>query len=193
MKMSTQSLALAALATLPTLAHAHPGHVELLGFASGFAHPLAGADHLLAMLAVGLWGAQLGGRAQWLLPVSFVSFMLLGAGLGIAGVAVPGVEQGIVVSVLLLGLLLVRAARLPLAIGAALVAGFAAMHGLAHGSEMPIAASVPAYTFGFMLSTALLHMAGLALGFGLRAGRMGWGSRMLGGVIALCGLGLAMG
>lgn len=192
MKIITQFLTLAALATLPTLANAHAGHAESLGLASGFGHPLAGMDHLLAMLAVGLWGAQIGGRAQWLLPVSFVSFMLLGAGLGIAGVAVPGVEQGILVSVLLLGLLLVRAARLPLATGAALVAGFAAMHGLAHGSEMPVASSVPAYAFGFMLSTALLHMAGLALGFGLRAGRMGWVSRLLGGVIALSGLGLAL-
>lgn len=192
MKNIKQFLIPALLGMLPAIAHAHPGHAESLGLASGFGHPLAGADHLLAMLAVGLWGAQIGGRAQWLLPLSFVSFLLLGAGLGIAGVAVPGVEQGIVVSVLLLGLLLVQAARLPLTVGAALVACFASMHGLAHGSEMPSTSSVPAYMFGFVLSTALLHMAGLGLGRSVQDGRMAWVTRLLGGIIALSGLGLAL-
>jgi urease accessory protein len=121
-------------------------------------------DHVLAMVAVGLWAAQLGGRARWALPATFVSLMAAGAALGMGGISVPGIEQGIMASVLVLGLLVATAARLPLAAGAAIVGGFALFHGFAHGSEMPANASGFAFGAGFVFSTLLLHAVGLAIG-----------------------------
>jgi len=132
-------LAIAFLA-LPVLASAHPGHDghELTwDFSGGFAHPLSGWDHLLVMIAVGLWAAQLGGHARWLVPAAFAGVMALGAALGEEGVTFPGIEQGIAASVLVLGLLIAAAVRLPVTAGAALVGVFAIFHGLAHGAEMP--------------------------------------------------------
>ena len=159
--MNTRSTALfaTALALSPTLAHAHPGHAAV-DFAGGFAHPLLGPDHLLAMLAVGLWAAQLGGRARWFVPAAFVSVMTLGAALGMTGAHLPLVEQGIIASVLVLGVLIAAAARLPLAASVALVGVFALFHGFAHGAEMPASAN----GLGFVLATAALHAVGLALG-----------------------------
>lgn len=178
---------LALLAT-PMLAQAHPGHGELDGLVSGLVHPLAGLDHLLAMLATGLWGAQLGGRARWLLPVLFVTFMLVGAGAGMAGMAVPGVEQAILASVMALGLLLLSARRVALVPGAVIVAAFATMHGVAHGAEMPADAAMVVYMLGFAVTTTLLHLAGVGLGIW----RVTTLPRIVGAGIALAGVGLAL-
>jgi len=157
----------AILLALPALAQAHPGHDghELTwDFSGGFAHPFSGWDHLLAMIAVGLWAAQLGGRARWLVPAAFVSVMTLGAMLGHTGVIFLGVEQGIAASVLVLGLLVAAAVRLPIAAGVALVGVFAIFHGFAHGAEMPATAGALRYGAGFVVATALLHAAGVGLG-----------------------------
>jgi len=143
-------------------AHAHPGDVvpSLWGGAS---HPLLGLDHLLAMLAVGLWAGQIGGRARWGLPLSFVGVMAAGGVLGLSGVDLPGVEAGIGASVLLLGLLVAAAVRWPLVAAAPLVALFALLHGHAHGTEVPPSASGAAYAAGFVVATTALHLAGLGL------------------------------
>ncbi len=177
------------LALLPALAHAHPGHDghELTwDFGSGFIHPLIGFDHLLAMVAVGLWASQLGRRARWLIPGSFVVAMMVGALLA-NSFATPGwIEQGIAASVLALGLLVVTATRLPMAVGIGLTAGFALLHGIAHGSEMATGASPLAYGLGFVLATALLHAFGLALGL-FTARRHAWLHRGAGTVLVLAG------
>ena len=154
------------LAAAPAaLAHpGHDGHELTWDFSSGFSHPLFGADHLLAMLAVGLWAVQLGGRARWLVPAAFVSVMALGAALGRSGVTIPGMEQMIAASVLVFGLLIASAAKLPAAGGMALVALFAIFHGFAHGAEMPATTGAFTYGTGFVLATALIHAAGVGLG-----------------------------
>jgi urease accessory protein len=155
------------LLALPALAQAHPGHDghELTwDFTGGFAHPFSGWDHLLAMLAVGLWAAQLGGRARWLVPAAFVSVMTLGAVIGQSGATFPGVEQGIAASVFVLGLLIAAAVRLPVSAGVALVGVFAIFHGIAHGAEMPATVGGFSYGTGFIAATALLHAAGVGLG-----------------------------
>lgn len=192
MKKSTTASAVlfSALTFIPTLAHAHPGHGS--GFAAGVAHPLTGLDHILAMAAVGLWAAQLGGRARWAVPAAFVGVMMLGSALGMAGVTMPMVDSAILCSVVMLGLLITTAARLPLAASLALVGLFAAFHGLAHGAEIPATASGLAYTGGFALSTAALHGAGFALGAGLqRFAEAGW-VRVAGAAVAIGGAMLAV-
>ena len=143
---------------------AHPGHEHGGGLAAGFSHPLLGADHLLAMLAVGAWAWQLGGKARWAVPLSFVTLMAGAAALGAAGVAMPMVESGIAASLLVLGLLIACAVRVSPAVGAAIVAVFAIFHGHAHGTEMPGYAQAWQYGAGFLLATAGLHGAGLLLG-----------------------------
>jgi urease accessory protein len=150
------------LAAAP-LAQAHPGH-GLRSFATGFQHPLSGWDHLLAMVAVGMWAVQLGGRARWALPLSFVTAMALGAMAGIAGFALPGVDRWILASVFALGLAIASAARLPLGAGLGLVALAGAFHGLAHGAEMPFSANSLQFLTGMVAMTALLHAAGVGLG-----------------------------
>ncbi len=146
-----------------SLAHAHPGHTDYTGFSSGFTHPLFGLDHLIALLAVGLWAAQLGGRAVFRVPLTFVLVMILGAALGCAGVALPFVEAGILTSVLVLGLMIARAKQLPLHFSLGLVGLFALFHGNAHGLEMPATASSFMYFLGFAAASALLHAGGIAL------------------------------
>lgn len=147
-------------------AFAHPGHpggeAVALGFAGGFAHPFGGFDHLLAMVAVGLWAIQHGGRAQWLLPLSFVLPMAGGFALALADVTLPGVETGIALSVLVLGLAVAFAARPPLVAAMAVTAVFALLHGHAHGTEMGAASQAALYADGMILATALLHAGGLA-------------------------------
>jgi urease accessory protein len=162
--MKKFALLLAALLLSPALAHAHTGVGNANGFAHGFGHPLFGLDHLLAMVAIGLWAAQIGGRALWAVPLSFVSVMAVGGALGIAGLPVPFVEQGIATSVLLLGLLIAFAVRMPLGFSIPLVALFAICHGHAHGAEMPVSASGFTYAIGFMLATAALHGIGVGAG-----------------------------
>ena len=142
-------------------AFAHPGH-ESASFFSGFGHPFGGLDHLLAMIAVGLYAARQPGVARQLLPAGFVLAMLAGTALGAVGVALPAVEAGIAASVLVFGLLIAFAARLPLAAALALVAAFALFHGHAHHAEMG-GASLASYAVGFALATASLHVAGYAL------------------------------
>ena len=148
------------------LAHTDGGHGG--GFAAGFGHPIFGYDHLLAMLAVGMWGAFLGAPAIWLLPVTFPLVMAGGAVLGMAGLALPGVEWGIALSVVALGLAIAFAARPPLAACAALVGLFAIFHGFAHGQELPAEASPLAYAAGFVLATGLIHLLGIAVGLVIR-------------------------
>lgn len=145
-------------------AAAHEGSGIAGGFISGFLHPMAGPDHLIAMVAVGLWGAFLGRPAIWLLPVVFPLVMAFGGVLGLAGAPLPFVEAGIASSALVLGLMVALAARPPLAAAAILVGAFALFHGHAHGQELPEAADPVAYSAGFMIATGLLHLAGIAFG-----------------------------
>jgi urease accessory protein len=180
------TLVAAAFAFAPALAQAHPGHAPGANFTHGFVHPMMGLDHVLAMVAVGLWAAQLGGRAAWLVPAAFVSVMTAGAGLGMSGVHLPFVEQGIFASVLVLGLLIATAARLPLAASAAIVGVFALFHGVAHGTEMPASVSGLAYAAGFALATAILHGVGLLVA---KSTRVEW-VRFAGAAIAVTALGL---
>jgi len=177
----------ALLAAAP--AEAHLLGAQGAGFAAGFGHPLLGLDHLIAMFAVGLWAAQQGGRAQWLVPAGFVLAMIAGGALGMAGLgaALP-IETGIAASVLLLGLLVASRAVLPAAAGMAVVAVFALLHGHAHGTELPLAASPVAYAAGFVLATSFVHLAGLFAGRAIRSFGEGAFLRAAGGAIAASGL-----
>ncbi len=170
MKYTTSAFALLAFTFAPTLAHAHPGHTghEVGGIGWGLLHPFTGLDHLLAMVAVGLWAVQLGGRALWLLPTAFVGTMCLGGALGMSGVALPMMEPMILASVLALGALIAFAVRLPLAASVAVVAASAFVHGQAHGIEMPANGSGVFTAAGFVLATAVLHGAGVLGGLGLQ-------------------------
>ncbi|MDO5612515.1 MAG: HupE/UreJ family protein [Paracoccus sp. (in: a-proteobacteria)] len=150
----------AAFLMLPQVALAHPGH-DAGTLAAGIAHPLGGADHVLAMVALGVLAAQLGGRAVWQLPATFVGAMLAGGVAGAAGLPFAGVEPVILASVIVLGVLVALALRLPMAVLLAAVAVFGAAHGWAHGAEGP-ATGLLAYAAGFALATALLHGAGIA-------------------------------
>ncbi len=172
---------------------AHTGHLEPAAgsaFSTGLLHPWTGLDHLLAMLAVGLWAAQLGGRALWLVPTSFLVAMGFGAGLGLTGWTLPWLEQGIAASVFLLGLAIALSARVPAFVPALLVAGFALFHGTAHGAEMPTGISSAGYFSGFLLGTASLHALGLGLGLALGRFTPAVALRGLGGAIACIGLSL---
>lgn len=157
------------------------------GFASGLLHPLAGPDHLVAMVAVGLWGAFLGRPALWLLPVVFPLVMAAGGAAGVLGLPLPGVEVGIALSAIALGAAVAWGWRAPLALAAVIVAAFAVFHGHAHGTELPQAADPIAYSLGFVVSTGLLHLCGIAFG---ELTRWPWGTkavRGLGALIALVG------
>lgn len=157
-----------ALAVLPTAAFAHTFGAHDAGLAHGFLHPVGGWDHLLAMVAVGLWAAQRGGAALWLLPTAFVGAMIGGGLLGMAGFGLPQVELGIVLSVIALGGLVALKSRLPLLASVGVVALFAVFHGFAHGTEMPEAAEPMLYGLGFAVSTALLHAAGIGSALSIR-------------------------
>ena len=175
---------------VPSLAHAHVGFGETSGFLHGVSHPLTGIDHLCAMIAVGLWAAQTAGRALWAVPLAFVSVMLLGSASGIAGVHFPFAETGIALSVLMLGVFIAAAVRLPLPASVLVVGLFALCHGHAHGAEMPAAASALGYAGGFALATALLHVAGIGLGVGIERIASAKIVRFAGGAIALWALAL---
>ena len=166
-----RALLATALLLVPTLACAHPGlpgHAHDL--ASGFAHPLSGLDHLLAMVGVGLFAAQLGGRALWLVPASFVAMMAAAGLAGMSGIALPLTETGIALSIVVLGGAIALRLTLPVAAAMALVGFFAIFHGYAHGLETPETASGLLYGAGFVAATALLH--GLGIGIGLALGRL---------------------
>lgn len=180
------ALLVLALAMAPARAHVQAG--EAAGFFSGFRHPVSGLDHVLAMVSVGLWGAQLGAPAVWLLPVVFPMVMAFGGFLGLAGVPLPGVEIAIALSALLLGLAVAREARPPLPVAAALVGFFAIFHGHAHGTELPAGQSGLLYSIGFVVATGLLHLTGIAIGL---VHRWTWGRivlRLAGGAVAAAGL-----
>jgi urease accessory protein len=188
---SAPSLALASLLLLWTsCAWAHGDAADAAGgFLAGFLHPLLGWDHVVAMVAVGLWGAFLGAPAIWVLPVVFPLVMAAGGVLGVAGVPIPGVETGIALSAIVLGAMVAFAARPPLVWAAAIVGAFAVFHGHAHGTELPQAANPLVFSLGFMLATGLLHAAGIGFGLLVRwpAGRAT--VRGLGAVIG--GIGMA--
>jgi urease accessory protein len=163
------------------------------GFSSGFMHPVLGWDHVIAMVAVGLWGAFLGSPAIWILPVVFPLVMAFGGALGVIGIPVPAVETGIAVSAIVLGAMVAFAVRPPVWVAAVIVGAFAIFHGHAHGTELPGAANPLAYSLGFVIATGLLHISGIALGmmvrwpYGMVAVRAG------GSVIALAGAGFLAG
>jgi urease accessory protein len=171
---------------LATPAFAHTGEGSG-GFLAGLAHPVFGPDHVVAMVAVGLWGAFLGAPAIFLLPIVFPLVMAFGGVLGIIGVPWPAVEAGIATSAIMLGLMVALAARPPLWIAAALVGAFAIFHGYAHGRELPDGANAVAFSAGFVIATGLLHLTGIAFGLLSRwpAGRVA--VRGAGGAIALVG------
>ncbi|HUL78678.1 MAG TPA: HupE/UreJ family protein [Vicinamibacteria bacterium] len=182
--------ALAALALLlwaaPAFAHVQRG--QAAGFLTGVKHPISGLDHVLAMISVGLWGAQLGPPAAWLLPVTFPMVMAFGGFLGLVGIPLPGVEIGIALSAVLLGLMVAREAKPPLWLAAALVGVFAVFHGHAHGTEVPAGQSGLLYSIGFVIATGCLHGVGIAISL---VHRWGWGRLALrgaGAVVALAGL-----
>lgn len=153
---------------LCTTAGAHTAEGSAGGFASGFLHPVGGLDHIVAMVAVGLWGAVMGGRAMWSLPVVFPMVMALGGAMGVMGVPLPQVETGIAVSGIVLGLMVAFAVKPPLWVAAALVGMFAVFHGHAHGTELPAAANAMTYAVGFVIATGLLHLCGILFGLLLR-------------------------
>lgn len=184
-RVATSMLLMLAMA-VPAMAHT--GEELAGGFAGGFLHPLLGPDHIAAMLAVGLWGAFLGAPAIFLLPIVFPLVMAVGGVLGILGVPLPGIEIGIAVSAIVLGLMVALAAKPHIAVAAILVGAFAIFHGHAHGTELPDGANALAYALGFVIATGLLHLAGI--GFGLLTqypgGRLA--VRAAGGAIAIAGL-----
>lgn len=165
-------------------AYAHSEVGVAGGLVSGLLHPVFGLDHLVAMVAVGLWGAQLDKPAIWLLPITFPMVMAFGALLGLAGIGLPAVEYGIAISALVLGLAVAFRVRPPLALAGILVAAFAIFHGHAHGTEVPEAANPLAYGVGFVVSTGILHLAGIVIGLLVR---WPWGER----VVQACGLAVA--
>jgi hydrogenase/urease accessory protein HupE len=145
----------------PALAHAHTAGTAVNGWHHGFNHPLEGWDHLVTMLAVGIWAAQLHGRAVWLLPLAFVGVMSLGGLAGVAGVSVPGAEMTILLSVVVFGVLVLRKVRFRARFSVLIVGFFAFFHGFAHGLEMPASASLLSFALGFTVATLLLHGAGI--------------------------------
>lgn len=150
-------------------AHAHADAANLAGgFASGFVHPILGWDHVVAMVAVGLWGAFMGERAVWTLPVVFPAVMALCGVLGLMGVPVPLVEEGIAASAIVIGAMVALGSRPPLWLASVVVGAFAIFHGYAHGTELPDATNPLMYTAGFMVATGLLHLGGIVLGMAVR-------------------------
>jgi urease accessory protein len=181
------------MALMPTIALAHTGAGGTIGLSQGFMHPLTGIDHVLAMMMVGVFAWQLGGRALWLVPITLVLVMAIGGMLGIASIGVPFVEAGVALSVIVLGAIVAFRIKAPVAIAMAVVGLFAVFHGHAHGSEMPENAAGMAYGLGFMIATASLHLGGIGLRFLI--GRIGDKRgpilvRATGAVAAVAGLAL---
>jgi urease accessory protein len=195
MRALTPLLALSLIA-LPTAAFAHTGAGDTAGFLHGFAHPVGGLDHVLAMVAVGVFAVVLGGRAVWLVPLSFVGMMAVGFLLGIGQVDVPFVELGIALSSVVIGGVAALGRPMPVVAAMALVGGFAIFHGHAHGAEMPADAAGLTYALGFIAATALLHAAGIlaAMGVARLVGKYGRAvAQVAGGLFALAGVGVLAG
>jgi urease accessory protein len=181
---------------VPTVAFAHAGHGDVSGLTHGFTHPITGIDHVLAMVAVGVLAARLGGRALWLVPLSFVGVMVLGGALGMAGILLPFAELGVALSVVVFGLAIAVPFRLQMLAAVALAGLFALFHGQVHSTEIPAAASALYYTVGFIAATTLLHATGISLGllFRLETGKLG--HRLVqagGGAMALFGATILVG
>lgn len=196
MLRSLSRLALIAATLAPGAALAHTGVGDTGGFVHGFSHPIGGLDHVLAMVLVGVFAWQLGGKALWLVPATFVGIMALGGLLGVAGIGVPFVEVGIALSIVVLGAVVAFGVKALVAVAMAVVGLFAVFHGHAHGSEMPESVAGAAYGLGFMLATASLHLAGIAIGFvvgtlGDRYGQIV--TRAVGGVAAVAGVAILTG
>ena len=171
----------------PRWALAHTGDGLSGGFLSGLLHPIFGWDHVVAMVAVGLWGAVLGSPALWVLPIVFPLVMAIGAVLGITGIDVPFIEIGIALSGVVLGLMIVFLIKAPMAVAAALVGLFAIFHGHAHGTELPDAANPIAYAVGFVIATGMLHVMGILFGSLMASEKGQLAVRAGGGVISLVG------
>ncbi|WP_425287411.1 HupE/UreJ family protein [Paramesorhizobium deserti] len=191
--LAIRSIASIAAAFTPSVAWAHAGTGAAADFSHGFLHPLTGADHMLAMIAVGILAYQIGGRALWFVPLSFLLFMVVGGTLGATGVDMPHVELGIALSVVILGAAIAFGIAAPLLVTMAIVGIFAVFHGHAHGAEMPASTSALGYALGFVSSTALLHLAGI--GIGMLIGRIGARHepalvRAAGGLMTVAGLGV---
>jgi urease accessory protein len=172
----------------PMIAWGHAESGEAGGFLSGMSHPVSGLDHVVAMIAVGLWGAQLGMPAIWILPVAFPMMMAVGGMLGLIGAPLPGVEIGIALSAIVLGALVLGRIRVPLAAAVIIVGFFAIFHGHAHGTELPTGQNALLYSLGFVIATGLLHAVGIAIGY---IQRWDLGSRVLrvaGGLVLVAGL-----
>ena len=190
------ALAFLAVSTMASPAMAHTFGAWGAGFPQGFLHPMLGLDHILAMVGVGFWAGQLGGRARlsnhvvWLVPLSFVTAMILGGALGLSGVDLPAVELGIGGSVVLLGMLIALRTRMPLRYSMGSVAAFAIFHGFAHGAEAPEAADPVMYCVGFIMATALLHGIGIGLSWGTGKLLPNGADRVVGGLTGLLGLGI---
>jgi len=196
LRLATAAAVAAPLVLVPAIASAHTGLGDAADLAHGFLHPLGGIDHILAMVAVGLLAARMGGRALWLVPATFVLTMAAAGLAGMAGMALGHVEVGIALSVLVLGAMIAFGVRMPLAAAMGLVGFFAVFHGHAHGAEMPQTASGLAFGAGFVAATALLHGLGIALGLALgQAGepiarpalRLGGAMTALAGAVLLIG------
>ena len=194
----TIRVAMASLAGVmtTTAAFAHTGVGPTSGFTHGFGHPISGLDHILAMVMVGVFAWQLGGRALWLVPSTFVLVMAVGGALGVLGVNLPFVEIGIALSVVVLGAVVALDIKAPVAVAMGLVGLFAIFHGHAHGAEMPEDAGGGAYAAGFMLATTLLHVVGIGVGFLVGKAGEKYGSTLMrgaGGIAAVAGVGLLTG
>ncbi len=181
-------LSCAIIAASLTSAFAHTAGGIGGGLSSGFTHPLLGSDHLLAMVSVGVWGAQLGAPAIWMLPIGFPMIMAGGGALGVLGAPLPATELLIAFSVLTLGVLVARAKQLPLAAAFAIVAVFAVAHGHAHGAELPASANALAFSVGFVIATGMLHAIGITIGLLVKWPAGALAIRGLGCLIALVGL-----
>lgn len=190
-------LALAALLVIaPTAALAHTGVSVEHDLLHGFLHPIGGLDHMLAMVAVGVFAYVLGGRALYVVPLAFIGMMAVGFGIGLAGVELPYMELGIALSSIVIGGVAALGRPMPVVAASALVGLFAVFHGVAHGAEMPAGASSLDYAMGFVAATALLHLAGIAgaMGVAKLAGRFGKPvAQVAGGLFALGGLGVVAG
>jgi urease accessory protein len=184
------SLAAAATVGFSTAAFAHIGDHSHMSFSEGLLHPFSGLDHVLAMVAVGLWASQLGGRALWLLPLTFPVVMAVGAALGFGGVSLAWIEIGIALSVVALGALVAFRARPSLAVSVPLIGLFALLHGYSHGVELPAEASALSYAAGFIAATLVLHLIGIGLGLSFNRLPIRFAARTAGGAIAVLGVAL---
>jgi urease accessory protein len=189
-------LAAAPAILMPAVAFAHTGLGDASGFVHGFGHPISGLDHVLAMVMVGVFAWQLGGRALWLVPATFITVMALAGALGIAGIGVPFVEIGIAISVVVFGAIVAFDFKAPTAVAMGVVGLFAVFHGHAHGAEIPEDAGGVAYAAGFIMATALLHLAGIGAGFLIGKAGAHYGSvvvRLVGGIATVAGVVLLVG